>query len=328
MSDPLPFSAGLVLDGRYRLERPLGQGGMGTVWVGTQLSLGREVAIKAIRAGRSHDQARLEREARLLASLRHPAIVQVFDFGRSGGHGYLVMELVHGPSLEARLMSVGRLTAEEAVGVVLPLLEGLSAVHAAGVVHRDVKPANVLLVQEGSQVSPKLVDFGIARDGAGQQLTREGDVVGTPAYMAPEQFLGRRVDHRADVWGVAATLYDLISGEPPFLGANLFEIMRRVESEPPSFPRDALGLDGKLWGIVTRALRKDPAERHASAEALRTELHGWLRGRGVPAAPPRLPMRAQESAPTEPPPPTSSSVPPAPGAPSLDTLIRARLRET
>jgi len=335
------FSAGLVLDGRYRLERPLGQGGMGMVWVGHQLALGREVAIKSIRPGRPQDDARLEREARLLATVRHPAIVQIFDFGRTPeGLGYVVMELVQGPSLEARCVSTGPLRCDEAVGLLVPLLDGLAAVHAAGIVHRDIKPANIVLAHEepegARRVVAKLLDFGIARNDE-IALTLEGVLVGTPAYMAPEQFLGGNADARTDLWAVAATLYDIIAGEPPFAGSSVFQIMRSVTEDPPPFPRKAVGLDGKLWSVLMSALRKDPSERPESALILRDRLRDWLvqrsghtHARLVPVAPPSAPDRTGETvapeAPTEPPPSSRSSSEPL--SPSFDALIKERLRDS
>ena len=282
MTNASSFAPGLILDGRYRLERLLGEGGMGTVWVAKQITLDRSVAIKALRAGRFENQSRLEREARLLASLYHSAIVQVFDFGRTEQNlSYVVMELVQGTSLEAHLVQAGPLSCEAAVSLMLPLLEGLAAVHAAGIVHRDIKPANILLATEGRLgVMPKLLDFGIARNEDAVPLTMDGTLVGTPAYMAPEQFQGLRADARADLWAIAETLYDMVTGEPPFVGDNLFELMRKVRDEPVSFPRRARGLDGKLWSLLTETLRKNPDERPATALVLHQRLAEWLNSRG------------------------------------------------
>jgi len=339
MQQEAPFAMGAVLDGRYQLDRPLGEGGMGTIWVGRQLSLGREVAIKSIKPGRPQDHAQLAREARLLASVRHAAIVQVFDFSEvSGQLAYVVMELVRGESLEAHLDRRGRIPAVEAVSLMLPLLDGLAVVHDAGIVHRDIKPANVVLALEGvspsTQIVPKLLDFGIARDVQPTSLTIAGELAGTPDYMAPEQFLGLRADARSDLWSVAAMLYDMLAGEPPFAGANLFEIMRRVRDEPPPFPRAAEGLDGALWRLLTGTLRKDPNERPQSALALRAELAAWLTVRGGPRelrdvampAPPRPSLSAPSDAPTitadaalRPPVPTESA------GPTFDALIKQRL---
>lgn len=348
--DDTAFRAGLVLDGRYRLDRPLGEGGMGTVWVAHQLTLGRAVAVKALRKGRAQDQARLEREARLLAAVRHPAIVQIFDFGRTAdGLSYVVMELVEGPTLDARLAALGRISCEEAVSLLLPLLDGLAAVHAADIVHRDIKPANILLAIEGAgsaaRVTPKLLDFGIAKSDVGTALTVQGDLIGTPAYMAPEQFSGGAVDARADLWAIGALLYDMIAGEPPFVGSNLFELMRRVKDEPPAFPRMAAGLDGKLWTLLTELLRKGPSERPPSANALRQRLTEWLSTRGGPRDLSRLigaqvptPRNSPSALPTSAPLPTDSLPPevpppapvPTPTPPqttplSFDALIKSRL---
>lgn len=329
MTNASTFAQGLILDGRYRLEHLLGEGGMGTVWVATQLTLGRSVAIKALRAGRSENQSRLEREARLLASLHHPAIVQVYDFGRTEQDlSYVVMELVQGTSLETHLMQSGALPCEEAVSLLLPLLEGLAAVHAAGIVHRDIKPANILLATEGRLgVMPKLLDFGIARNDDAVPLTLDGTLVGTPAYMAPEQFQGLRADARADLWAIAATLYDMITGEPPFAGDNLFDLMRKVREEPVSFPRRARGLDGKLWSLLTETLRKNPEERPASALVLHQRLAQWLSTRGGARAVTKLEvpaeMAARQDAETHESGPAGSGA--EPPAPTFDALIRERL---
>ena len=336
------FTAGLVLDGRYRLERPLGEGGMGTIWVGHQVTLGREVAIKALKPGRGDDHTRLEREARLLASVRHPAIIQIFDFGRThDGLAYVVMELLRGPSLEAHLGSHGTMSCEDAVSLLLPVLDGLACVHAAGIVHRDIKPANILLALEGAggaaRVVPKLLDFGIAKSHAASALTIEGDLVGTPDYMAPEQFVGVHADARSDVWAIGATLYDMIAGEPPFTAPNLFAIMQRAREEPPAFPRHARGIDGKLWTLLTETLRKDPAQRPQSALFLRQRLTDWLAARGGPRdpmtsmsslAPSSLEQQARAPAPVLSPPVTppeapTESIPPE--RPSFDALIKKRL---
>jgi eukaryotic-like serine/threonine-protein kinase len=277
------FCPGLVLDGRYRLESLLGEGGMGTVWVGSQLALQRQVAVKSLHVVAASQRMRLRREALALAAVHHPAIVEIYDYGETeGGLPYVVMELVRGESIAARLRRLGALHADEAVSLVIQILEGLAVAHRAGVVHRDIKPDNVVLAS-GSTALPKLLDFGIAQSERddGTRLTLDGAFVGTPAYMAPEQMRGGVADERVDVWGVGALLYHLIAGEAPFGVRDVVAIMRRVLEEPPSYPRKALGLDGRLWGILTAALRKDPAERTPSALALREALAGWLEARGV-----------------------------------------------
>jgi serine/threonine protein kinase len=281
---PAGFFAGLVLDGRYRLESLLGEGGMGTVWVGSQLALQRRVAVKSLRASASTHRARLQREALALAAVHHPSIVEVYDYGETeGGVPYVVMELVRGESLAARLDRDGALSADEAVTLVVSILDGLAAAHQAGVIHRDIKPDNVVLAEGLSGVRPVLLDFGIALlDGdADARLTVDGGFVGTPAYMAPEQMRGGPTDERVDVWGVGALLYHLVAGEAPFGARDVLAVMRRVLEDSPSFPRRARGLDGRLWSILMAALRKDPEERTPSALALRDALAGWLDAREV-----------------------------------------------
>ncbi len=336
------FHPGLVLDGRYRLESLLGEGGMGTVWVGHQLALQRQVAVKSLHVAAASHRTRLRREALALAAVHHPAIVEVYDYGETeGGLPYVVMELVRGESVAARLRRLGALDADEAVILVIQILDGLAVAHRAGVVHRDIKPDNVVL-SFGSSALPKLLDFGIARsehDGA-TRLTMDGGFVGTPAYMAPEQMRGGVTNERVDVWGVGALLYHLLAGEAPFGVQDMVMVMRRVLEEPPSYPRNARGLDGRLWGILTAALRKDPEERTPSALALRDALAGWLESRGValpraltassePAPAPISPLDPTLLADIEPTPAPASHRTPAPpnddAPPSFDLLIRAKI---
>ena len=336
------FHPGLVLDGRYRLESLLGEGGMGTVWVGSQLALQRQVAVKSLHVGAASHRIRLRREALALAAVHHPAIVEVYDYGETeGGLPYVVMELVRGESLAARLRRLGAFHADEAVILVIQILDGLAVAHRAGVVHRDIKPDNVVL-SSGSSALPKLLDFGIARsehDG-GSRLTMDGGFVGTPAYMAPEQMRGGVTNERVDIWGVGALLYHLLAGEAPFGMQDMVVVMRRVLEEPPSFPRNARGLDGRLWGILTAALRKDPEERTPSALALRDALASWLEARGValpraltassaPAPAPISPLEPTLLADIEPTSaPASCRTPALPNddaPPSFDLLIRAKI---
>ncbi len=330
------FFAGLVLNGRYRLESLLGEGGMGTVWVGSQLALQRRVAVKSLRVGALTHRARLKREALALAAVHHPSIVEVYDYGETeGGVPYVVMELVRGESLAARLDREGALPAEEAVRLSLSILDGLVAAHLAGVIHRDIKPDNVVLAEGRSGLRPVLLDFGIARldSDADARLTLDGSFIGTPAYMAPEQMRGGPTDERVDVWGVGALLYHLLAGEPPFGTREVIAVMRKVLEDPPSFPRRARGLDGRLWSILTAALRKLPDERTPSALALRDALATWLDARKIPSAHGFEPVSTRSSVPAASLEPTllagpvsgvaQSSRDEAP--PSFDVLIRAKL---
>jgi eukaryotic-like serine/threonine-protein kinase len=326
------FHAGQILAGRYRLVRPLGEGGMGAVWAAEQLALLREVAVKVLLDASAEQRPALRAEALALAAVRHPAIVQIHDYDETeGGVPFLVMELVDGESLAARLAREGALSAESAVELTLPILQGLAAAHARGVIHRDVKPENVLLAREPTGIMPKLLDFGIAKRG-GSGPTSDRGLIGTPAYMAPEQARSMPTDERTDVWGAAVLLYELIAGARPFGSGDMFAVMSRVVSEPPSYPRDARGLDGRLWSILMAAMRKNARDRTPSALALHDALSSWLRGRGrtaAPAPPPRAaasPLAPTLAAPVAPVAPVAEApAPPSDEAPSIDALIREKL---
>jgi serine/threonine protein kinase len=354
-SSPSGLVAGQILDGRYRLVRPLGEGGMGLVWEAEQLALRRKVAVKSLRYAGADLHDRLRREALALASVHHPAVVQVYDYGETReGVPYVVMELVSGESLAARLARLGAMPAEEAVALSIPLLDGLAAAHQAGIIHRDIKPSNVLLAQSPSGAQPKLLDFGIAlveRAGA-PRLTREGGLLGTPTYMAPEQIRGQKTDERSDVWGVATLIYELIAGEPPFPSDDLVTVLRQVVDQPPPYPRSARGMNGRLWSILMGALRKSPSERTPSVLALRDALAAWLESRGAPLPASAIsgPSRSREghaatlpaallpsaqaapaALPGGPPAPPLPAAPPRAGegaAPSLDELIKKKLGES
>jgi serine/threonine-protein kinase len=353
------FRAGLVLDGRYRLERPLAEGGMGSIWVGNQIALQREVAVKLLRVSGAALRARLRREALALAAVHHPSVVQVHDYGElADGTPYLVMELVRGEALGQRIVRAGPLAATDAALLMLPLLEGLAAAHRAGVVHRDIKPDNVVLAVSPGGAQPKLLDFGIARfdRDAAAKLTGEGGFIGTPAYMAPEQVRGGDVDERADVWSMGALLYEAIAGRAPFGIDDVIAVIRRVLDDPPPYPRAARGLDGRLWGVLMGALRKDPAERTPTALAFRDALAGWLESQGttpsfrpIPAgltplpgrpisvrlpdtldapASPRLPDTLDAPISSVDPGADTAPVTPIEAPPSLDALIRAKLGQS
>lgn len=271
--------SGLVLSGRYELVSPLGCGSMGEVWEARHLTLRKPVAVKLLRYLGMTGRARFLQEARVLATLRHEAIVEVFDFGENEqGFPYFVMERVAGRSLADAIALHGPLPLQTVVSMGISLAEGLGHAHAAGVVHRDVKPDNVLLAEDASgRLRAKLVDFGVAfvpPDGDGR-LTLAGGVVGTPEYMPPEAILGVEAGERADVWGLAITLYEAMTGVSPFRARDVVSAFRRVRDDALPFPRDVPGLDGPLWSILTDALRKEPDSRTPTVDALRAELVGW-----------------------------------------------------
>jgi serine/threonine protein kinase len=285
-------SAGTRIGERYELVRPIARGGMGQVWVGRHWGLDRLVAVKLLEKTAADQEGSMLAEARTLAKLRHPNVVEVFDCGTDvSGIPFVVMELLDGPTLAAYVESHGALGAVAATRLLLPMLDGLSAVHAAGVVHRDLKPENVVLVPLAGQPSPKLIDFGIARAQAeptGQ--TSSGGFFGTPQYMSPEQIHGARGDVRSDVWAATTVLYEAIAGRPAFVGDDVEGLFHAIVYDPPAFPAHVRDLDGKLWTILMRGLRKVPAERYESCAALADALRAWSSqpGKGDGRPPPLI----------------------------------------
>ncbi|MFO0604030.1 MAG: serine/threonine-protein kinase [Polyangiales bacterium] len=284
-----------LIAGKYRVLRVLGRGGMGVVYEAENTWTGRRVAVKVLADERrdAEQVARFLQEARTTATLRHPAVVDVLDMGRDPDTQdlYLVQELLVGETLRARLDRDGALAPEEAVRVVRAVLEGLAAAHAAGVVHRDVKPSNVMLTEGGSR--PRLIDFGIAKAAAGDASaveTSTGQILGTPAYMAPEQLRGERsVDAQADVWSAGAVLYECLSGRAPFRADNYNLLVYAVLSGEARPLRDAApDVPPGLAAVVDRALSADRARRYASAAAMLDALDApWDRAPDPPPAPPR-----------------------------------------
>jgi serine/threonine protein kinase len=274
-----------LLGGKYRLERLLGEGGMGQVWLARNELLDLPVALKILRRDALHEDmaARLLLEARVEAKLQHPNVVRVFDCGSTAsGEPYIVMELLEGISLGALLATRGALSPLDAVQLLLPVIDGLCAAHRAGVVHRDLKPDNIFIVRGEHHPVPKILDFGIAKlnDRAARHLTATGQVLGSPAYMSPEQARGSLdIDSRADIWAMCVVLYETVTGQPAFDGDNYNAVLRAViECEPvaPQLP----GCD-ELWPIVRRGLLKRRTERCASMEELGAALAQWLLARGV-----------------------------------------------
>ncbi|TMR29790.1 serine/threonine-protein kinase, partial [Actinomadura geliboluensis] len=250
-----------VLAGRYRRLGRIGQGGMGSVWRARDLELDREVAVKELLVpDQVTDQerldwyARMDREARAAARLRHPGIVTVYDrVTGDDGRPWIVMELIEGRSLGDVLAEQGALPPREVAVIGLAMLDALSAAHAQGVVHRDVKPANVLL--EGDRVL--LTDFGIAALEGDATITRSGMVLGTPAYMSPEQVEGKPVTPASDLWSLAATLYAAVEGRRPFDGPSHGAVFVAIATRQPPTPR----CGGPLAQALNGLLRKNPDER-------------------------------------------------------------------
>jgi serine/threonine protein kinase len=274
---------GRLLAGRYQLVEHIGQGGMGVVWRAFDTGLDREVAVKELRLHEWIDEgerarwyARMGREARAAARLKHPGIVTVYDrVVGEDGRPWIVMELIHGMSLADELKRHGRLPEPRVADIGLRLLEAVSVAHANGIVHRDIKPANVLF--EGDRVV--LTDFGIAALDGDTTLTHTGAVLGTPAYMSPEQVDGSPVP-QSDLWSLGATLYDAVEGHPPFTGSTHGAVFAAIATRDPIPPVHA----GRLAPVLAALLRKDPSER-PSAERTRDLL--------APLARPGSPERSE-----------------------------------
>src|SRR6185312_10836919 len=287
-ADPLFDRLARALAGRYTLVRELGRGGMATVYLGTDLKLGRQVAIKllapATRAYLGSD--RFQREVLLAAQLSHPHIVPLFEADEADGLLFYVMEYVDGESLRHRLDRQGPLPVEDAVRIAAEVGDALQYAHENGVIHRDVKPENVLLSRGHALVA----DFGIARAVgvvAGDRLTRAGMSMGTPAYMSPEQAEGERdVDARADQYSLACVLYELLAGQPPFTGPSANAVLSRQVLDPvPPLTTLRPGVPGSVRRAVERALSKAPADRFAS-------LPEFLVALEAPEAPAAAPKKA------------------------------------
>ncbi|MEV6344577.1 serine/threonine-protein kinase [Actinoplanes sp. NPDC051851] len=255
-----------MLGDRYRLDERIAAGGMGEVWQATDTVLGRAVAVKTLldgRAGEAGFQERFRHEARVMASLRHQGVAAVYDFGSTDDAAYLVMAKVDGQPLHQRLAERGRLGAEETMSIVAQAGRALNAAHAAGIVHRDVKPGNLIIEPDGTVV---LVDFGVARSADSVTLTGAKEVVGTALYMAPEQVSKKSIGPAVDVYALGAVAYHCLAGHPPFEGDNPLAVaLRHLDDEPEPLPGD---VPEQVRALITRALAKEPGDRFPSAVAM------------------------------------------------------------
>ncbi|HVM26459.1 MAG TPA: Stk1 family PASTA domain-containing Ser/Thr kinase [Mycobacteriales bacterium] len=283
---------GRVLGGRYELGERVGRGGMAEVHRGTDVRLGRDVAVKVLREDLARDpsfQGRFRREAQAAASLNAPSIVSVYDTGEDASAGtpvpYIVMEYVEGRTLRDVLLEEGRLLPQRALEIAADVCAALEVAHRAGIVHRDIKPGNVMLTRTGEV---KVMDFGIARAAADTSvtMTQTAAVIGTAAYLSPEQARGEHVDQRSDLYSTGCLLYELVTGAPPFTGDSAVAVAYqhvREDPEPPSSYDGSLSPD--VDAVVLKAMAKNPANRYQTATEMREDLLRAAAGEAVLATP-------------------------------------------
>ncbi|WP_326561950.1 serine/threonine-protein kinase [Micromonospora sp. NBC_01796] len=298
------LSPGVLLGNRYRLDERIAGGGMGDVWRGTDEVLGRTVAVKILLPALLDEPGFAERfrgEARTMATINHPGVVDVYDYGSDQQIAFLVMEYVEGDALSTTLGRVGRLTPARTMALMAQAADALHAAHEKGIVHRDVKPGNLLVRPNGTLV---LTDFGIARSALVGQLTAAGSVLGTASYISPEQATGSTASPASDVYALGVVAYQCLSGRRPFEGENPLDIaMQHVRDTPRPLPAD---IPPAVRAIVERSMAKDPAARWPTAATLAAV----ARQAATPAPPMRPPVHPA------PPQPTRAAGHPAPPAPA------------
>jgi serine/threonine-protein kinase len=274
---PAGALTGTVLSGRYRLESKLGSGGMSTVYLARDETLERWVAAKVLHREISDQPDQIERfrrEARAVAQVSHPNVVAVIDAGEDGGRPYIVFEYVDGETLKQRIDRLGRLPLDEAAAYSIEVGRGLAAAHARRLVHRDVKPQNVLIDSEGRA---KVTDFGIARELEQDGLTKTGRVLGTTDYVSPEQAMGKGVDARSDIYSLGILLYEMLVGEVPFQADNLVGVaMKHVNERMPDVQKQRKDVSSALAAVIERATEKKPEKRYPDMNAMLADLENAL----------------------------------------------------
>jgi serine/threonine protein kinase len=277
---------GQVFSNRYQIEREIARGGMAEVYLARDQSLNRPVALKALFPEFAREPSfveRFRREAQAAANLNHPNIVSIYDWGQESGTYFIVMEFVEGRSLRELIHSEGPLEPGQAADIAAEIASALAFAHRSGVVHRDVKPGNVLLTESGTV---KVTDFGIARAGTSDGLTQTGSVMGTATYFSPEQAQGLAVDGRSDVYSVGIVLYEMVCGVPPFTAESPVSVAyKHVREEPIAPTLRNPAVPPALEQIILSALAKDPEHRYQSADDLRADILRFRRGRPLVAAP-------------------------------------------
>jgi eukaryotic-like serine/threonine-protein kinase len=287
MIDSLSFrlDVGTIIDGKYRLERPLARGGMGSVWVARHIALDEPVAIKLLSISREDlddAEVRLQREAKSTARLRSPHIVQLLDYGVDREVPFIVMELLEGEHLGTRLRRKGRLSLAGAAVLLEQVGRALRRVHKAGIVHRDLKPANIFLARSDDEEIVKLLDFGIVKAPRGTlsgDATESNVLIGSPNYMSPEQTLSAKdIDHRSDLWSLAVILFEVVTGRMAFSGGSIVSVLMNIRNGPIPVPGEiAPDLPAEVDMFFRRALQRDPAQRFSSAREMTAEFSAMVK---------------------------------------------------
>jgi len=274
--------------GRYAIQSELGRGAMGVVYKATDTALERTVAVKTVnmaleRDGAEKYEARFYQEARAAGSLNHPNIVTVYDVGKEGNVAYMAMEFIEGDELRSLLAAGRALPVSQAVSIAAQVAEGLAYAHEHGVVHRDIKPANIMVLADGPV---KITDFGIARMRAStDELTQSGMMLGSPKYMSPEQVIGKRADHRSDIFSLGVILYETLTGAAPFSGENVTALMYQIVNFAPPAPSAVNPAVPELLNfIVAKMLAKPLEERYPTAQELANDLRNCERQIAAPTA--------------------------------------------
>jgi eukaryotic-like serine/threonine-protein kinase len=309
---------------RYRLERLLGEGSFSHTYLAIDVRLGRRVAVKVLRREYARDPDlvdRFKREARIAASISSEHVVEVYDYDQHDDLLFIVSEWVDGIDLARILEQRRQMPIREACRVTQDILAGLAAVHDAGILHRDIKPQNVLIPRHDRPA--KLADFGIARGGDDPRLTRAGETIGTPAYMSPEQAGGKPLSPATDLYSVAVILFHLVTGELPFTGESSTQVMiKHITEDPPRPSALNAEVSAALEAVILRGMAKEPSRRFASAREMSLAIDDALAGRDVRAA---IRSAPEEARPVSPPQPEPI---PAPSRPARRPSRRARRRRT
>lgn len=286
-TEPLPEEStvdpllGRVVDGRYRIEEQIGEGGMGVVYMAIHTVLNKKLALKVLRGDMSKNTETVQRfiqEAQAASAIGHQNIIDISDFGRlPDGSAYFVMEHLEGQALTDLIARGGSVPMQDAIGILIQMASALGAAHTRGIVHRDLKPDNVFLIRRGeTECFVKVLDFGIAKvGGAGSKLTKTGMVFGTPQYMSPEQAAGQSVDARTDIYALGVIMYEMFTGRVPFDADTFMGILSKHMFEPPAPPSESNPLLGALEDVILKALAKKPEQRYSSTEELLADLRSF-----------------------------------------------------